>query len=103
MAVATTPAEPTTITDPIAGWKHEIDQAHKDALWAIFGYDPADPKGSFDRLAAAWNRGHQPTLNLITVYEADAAYMNAQGARIARALNAIGLDLKRLLRGEYIR
>lgn len=104
MALATEQAQPvTTISDRIAGWKHEIDQAEKDALWAIFGYNPADPKGSHDQLARAWNRGHQPTLNLIALYEAQIAYMEAQGTRIEQALTAAGIDLPTLLRGGYTR
>lgn len=101
MAVAT--EQPTTINDRIAGWKHDIHQAEHDALWAIFGYDPADPKASHDRLAKAWNRGHQPTLNLIAFYEAQIAYMEAQGTRIEQALTAAGIDIKALLRGELAR
>lgn len=101
MALATEPV--TTISDRIAGWKHEIDQSQADALWAIFGYDPADPKGSHRRLTRAWNRGYQPTLNLIAFYEAQITWMEAQGGRIEQALTAAGIDLPTLLRGGYTR
>lgn len=98
MALATTPAP--TINDRVAGWKHEIDQAEKDALWAIFGYDPADPKGSHDQLAQAWNRGHQPTLNLTAWYETYIAALEARSALVDQRLADAGIDIKALLRGE---
>jgi len=98
MALAT--EQPTTISDRIAGWKHEIDHAEHDALWAIFGYDPADPKGSHDRLARAWNRGHQPTLNLVAWHETYIATLEARSALLDRRLAEAGIDIKALLRGE---
>ena len=101
MAIATPQAPPTTIDDRVAGWKHEIDQAEKDALWAIFGYDPADPEASHDRLVAAWYRGYQPTLNLIAWHETYIAALEARSALVDQRLAEAGIDIKALIRGEY--